>query len=61
MGHEDYETLVTIIEEVSAIIAEVPELVASSRPMTSLAWLRRARKDLRIATEIIRKNMDTPN
>lgn len=61
MGHEDYETVVTLLEEVTHILSEVPELVCTAKPRTALAWLKRARKHLRTASDIIQADLEGRN
>lgn len=61
MGTDEYEAVVSLIEEANAAICEVPELVATGKVRTALAWIKRSRKHLRTAAEIIEQSLGGPS
>lgn len=54
MGTEQYNAMITFLEEAAALMTEVPGHVVNNRPKTSLLWLRKARDHLRMASSIIK-------
>lgn len=61
MGTDDYEAVVALVEEAEDTIGQVPELVATNKLRTALAWLKRSRKHLRTALDIIESNLKDPS
>ena len=61
MGTDDYEAVIALVEETEDTIGQVPELVATNKLRTALAWLKRSRKHLRTAADIIENNLKDPN
>lgn len=58
MDLEDYDALVSLVEEAQNILHEVPALVGDNKPRTALAWLKRGRKHLRTAMEILKEHLE---
>lgn len=61
MGNDDYEAVIGLLEEASAVIAEAQQLVGTNKLRTALAWLKRSRKHIRTAQEIIDTNLGDPS
>lgn len=61
MGNDDYEAVISLLEEATSVVAEAQQLVAINKLRTALAWLKRSRKHLRTASEIIESNLGGPS
>lgn len=58
MDVEDWDAMVSLVEEAQQLLQDAMGMVGSGRPRTAMAWLKRSRKHLRTAMEILKDHME---